>query len=90
MAVSSAAAVNNEGQIKGLDGRLLANYIRIFSTVCLVCREVIAGDGEVIALGDPYDGLVHIACYPKFSFSGRWPHACPEICYTAPACHPAT
>ena len=74
-------SLNNEGQLKAPDGRLLANYVRVFSTRCLVCQEIISGDGEVFCLGDPYDGLLHVNCYPKFSFTGRWPHSCPEICY---------
>lgn len=77
----AANTQRNEGQISTPTGGCLANYIRIFSTNCLVCHDLVSGDGEAIVLGDPYNGVLHVHCYPKFSFPGRWVHSCPEICY---------
>ena len=78
----------NEGPIIAPSGQRLANYVRIFSTACLGCHDIISGDGEAIVLGDPYNGVLHVHCYPQFGFHGRWPHACPAICYKP--VHPAT
>ncbi len=56
-------------------------FIRCMSTQCLHCHQYIGGATQFMAVGEPYFGVLHIACAPHYTFPAFWPHPQPAISY---------
>jgi len=69
-------------EIKDNSGNIVTFSMMLANTKCMVCRlPVTPQDGICYALAQPYHGVLHNACFPNFSFNGRWPHEYPWVCY---------
>jgi len=69
------------GQITGATGESLCTYMKIYGTSCLHCGLGFSGPLQFLALGPPYNGLVHANCAPHFNYSNTVPQPHPRVTY---------
>lgn len=70
-----------EARQVALPGGRTVTYLHIMSTKCLHCGEFLPGDIGFIAVGNPYNGVLHVNCAPVYSYPAAWPHPNPAVKY---------
>jgi len=72
---------NDAGTITSATGDPLCTYIKIYGSNCLHCGHAIVGPVQFLAIGPPYNGVLHQLCAIHYHYNKTPPQLHPRPSY---------